>query len=200
MISSPLSRRLYQRATDGPAFIQARYGSARGLARLWLSQAARLAGAYSRFEQVRWGEVRRLVFVCSGNICRSPYAEQRAALAGFPTISVALRGEADRPADPVARSAARVAGLDLEGHRSAMIVDTELRTGDLLIAMEPWQARDLLDGYTAEGVQVTLLGLWSKPRRPHLHDPFTLSESYFRSCFRAIDSGVRTILGRLDRG
>jgi len=199
MTSSRLSRGLYQRATDGPAFIQARYGSARGLARLWLSQAARLTGAYRRFEHIRWGEVRRLVFVCSGNICRSPYAEHRAAPAGFPAISIALRGEADRPADPVARSGARLAGLDLEAHRSTTIAQAELRDGDLLIAMEPWQARELLDSYRVEGAQVTLLGLWSKPRRPHLHDPHTLSEHYFASCFRVIDSGIDSIIEKLGR-
>jgi protein-tyrosine phosphatase len=197
MTSSPLSRRLYQRATDGPAFIQARYGSARGLVRLWLSQAARLVGAYRPFEQVRWGEVRRLVFVCAGNICRSPYAERRAALAGYPTISVALRGDPDRAADPVARSVAGRAGVDLEVHRSTQISRAELRAGDLLIAMEPWQARELRERYLVEGSQVTLLGLWTKPQRPHLHDPFTLSERYFGSCFKAIDSGVATIVERL---
>ncbi|HEX8443986.1 MAG TPA: phosphotyrosine protein phosphatase [Allosphingosinicella sp.] len=197
MISSPLSSRLYQRATNGPAFIQARYGSARGLVRLWLSQIARRAGAYRVFEQVRWGEVRRLVFVCSGNICRSPYAEHRAALAGFPAISVALRGDANQPADPTARATARLAGLDLEAHRSTRVVDAGIRRGDLLIAMEPWQARELRVCYPLQDVQVTLLGLWSYPQQPHLHDPFSLSEAYFRTCFRAIDSGVAAILDRV---
>lgn len=199
MISSPLSKSLYHRATDGPAFIQARYGSARGLVRLWLSQAARLAGAYRRFEQIRWNDVTRLVFVCSGNICRSPYAEQRATLAGFPSISIALRGDSGRPADPAARTAARQDGVDLDAHRSTSVQDAALQPGDLLVAMEPWQARELLDRYEGSGMQVTLLGLWTRPRRAHLHDPFTLSDTYFRSCFRVIDSGVAAILSRVER-
>lgn len=198
MISSPRSRLLYQRATDGPAFIQARFGSARGLARLWLSQVARRGGAYRPFERVRWGEVRRLVFVCSGNICRSPYAEQRVLLAGFPAISVALRGESDRPADPAARTAAGLAGIDLSSHRSTAVEEAELRAGDLLVGMEPWQARQLRVRY-GNRMQVTLLGLWSRPRRPHLHDPFTLADAYFRTCFQVIDSGVDAILARLER-
>jgi protein-tyrosine phosphatase len=199
MISSPRSRSLYLRATDGPAFVQARFGSVRGLARLGLSRAASSAGAYRAFERVEWGQVRRLVFVCSGNICRSPYAERRAVLAGFPSISAALRGESGLPADPAARAAAWAAGVDLDGHRSTAIAGADLRAGDLLIAMEPWQARQLQARYLSNGVQVTLLGLWSRPKRPHLHDPFTLPDAYFHSCFQVIDSGVSAILARVDR-
>jgi protein-tyrosine phosphatase len=199
MISSPRSRSLYQRTTTGPAFIQARFGSARGLVRLWLSRAASASGAYRPFEQVRWGEVRRLVFVCSGNICRSPYGERRAALAGFPTISIALRGQTGNPADAAARVAARLAGVDLDSHRSTAVTDAELRAGDLLIAMEPWQARELQNRNVRQGIQVTLLGLWSKPKRPHLHDPFTLPDAYFKTCFGIIDSAVAAILSRVHR-
>lgn len=195
MISSPRSRPLLQRATDGPAFIQAHYGSARGLVRLQLSRIARLAGRYRDFERVRWPEVERLVFVCSGNICRSPYAEARAALSGFPAISLALRGDAGRPADPAARAAAALAGVDLGEHRARRFLEADLRAGDLLIAMEPWQARELRR--LRPDLQVTLLGLWSRPRRPHLHDPFTLPAAYFRACFRLIDSGVASIVARL---
>ena len=189
---------LFNRATAGPAPVRRRFGTARGLARLWLSQIAAARGRYRRYEAVRWDEVRRLVFVCSGNICRSPYAEARAAAAGFPALSVALRGETGHPADPVARRAAAAAGLPLDAHRSTDIADAALRPGDLLVAMEPWQADLVAARHGGEaGVQTTLLGLWTAPRRPHLHDPHTLSEDYFATCFRLIDTGVDAILARL---
>ncbi len=193
--SSPMS--LYRRATEGPAFVRSRFGSARGLGRLLLSRAAAAGGRYRDFEGVDWARVERLVFVCSGNICRSPYAERRAMLAGLPSMSLALRGEADRPADPAARAAARSLGVDLEAHRSASVDDAVLEPGDLLIAMEPWQARALRDRLPRH--QVTLLGLWTRPRRPHLHDPYTLSPAYFRTCFRIIDSGVAALVRKLAR-
>lgn len=189
---------LFNRATAGPAPVRRRFGTARGLARLWLSQLAAARGRYRRYESVRWDKVRRLVFVCSGNICRSPYAEARAAAAGFPALSVALRGGTGQPADPVARRAAAAAGLPLDAHRSTALADAALGPGDLLVAMEPWQA-DLVAARHADdpSVQVTLLGLWTRPRRPHLHDPHTLCADYFATCFRLIDSGVDAILARL---
>ncbi len=62
--------------------------------------------------------------------------------------------------------------------------------------MEPWQAEAL----ERLGVgQVTLLGLWSRPERPHLHDPHGLADDYFRTCFRLIDSAVEAMVARLGR-
>lgn len=188
------------RATDGPAFVRARYGTLRGLARLLLSRAGDLAGRYAPYHAVRWNEVERLVFVCAGNICRSPYADRRAAASGFPTISIALRGGSGEPADPVARAASAAAGVDLASHRSTAVADYAPRAGDLLVAMEPGQADDLARRFAdAFGVQTTLLGLWSRPRRPHIHDPFGLGPAYFRTCFRVIDRGVAGMLRRLPR-
>jgi protein-tyrosine phosphatase len=174
-----------------------RWGSGRGLARLLLSQGGRLLGRYRRFERVEWSRVERLVFVCSGNICRSPYAERRVAETGYPSISLALRGDAGRPADPAARAAAKRVGIELGEHRAATVDGAALFRGDLLVAMEPWQARMLAARFPAH--QVTLLGLWTNPRRPHLHDPHTLSDAYFQACFRLIDSGVAALLGKLGR-
>ena len=182
----------YLRATEGPAFVRTRYGSARGLARLLLS---RLGGS-RRFAAVDWTRVERLVFVCTGNICRSPYAEARARRAGLSAISVAVRGDSGAPAFPAAIAAARATGIDLTGHRSTAINEIRLTPADLLVAMERWQAAAIAG---RGGAQTTLLGLWSTPRRPHLHDPHRLSDDYFRTCFALIDSGVDAIAARMRR-
>lgn len=187
-----------RRLSDGPAFIQARYGTLRGLARLLLSRLAHARGVYRRFEAIDWANVDRLVFVCAGNICRSPYGDRKAAFGGFPTASIALRGDSGAPADMQAQTAARAAGVNLADHRSTAITDFDMRAGDLLLAMEPHQAFTLA-ARADPGVQVTLLGLWSRPPRPHLHDPFSLGDAYFRTCFRVIDGAVANILSHLDR-
>lgn len=187
---------LYLRATEGPAFVQARYGTARGLARLWLARLRPLR----RFGAVDWASVRRLVFVCTGNICRSPYAEARARAAGFPAVSAALQGQSRAPADAAALAAAAAAGTDLGEHRSTAIGDIQIEAGDLLVAMEPWQAEALASRFGGTpGIQLTLLGLWSTPKRPHLHDPHGLSGDYFLTCFALIDTAVDGMLARIRR-
>lgn len=185
----------YLRVTAGPGIFQARYGSARGLVKLWLSRLA--ARRLRRYAQIDWARVERLVFVCTGNICRSPYAEALARRAGFPAASIALRGSSGAPAYPQAVAAAGEAGVDLARHRATAVDDAAIAPGDLLVATEPWQADAL--AARGDGAQVTLLGLWTSPRRPHLHDPHGLSDAYFRTCFRLIETGVAALLERVGK-
>jgi protein-tyrosine-phosphatase len=66
---------------------------------------------------------RRIVFVCTGNTCRSPLAEvlARSRYADLPLIFASAGTEAvsGQPASAGARAIARERGLDLDGHRSA---------------------------------------------------------------------------------
>jgi protein-tyrosine phosphatase len=43
------------------------------------------------------------------------------------------------------------------------------------------------------GVQISLLGLWCDPPRPHIEDPYGLSEEYFSTCFGFIDEALNRI-------
>src|SRR5215469_15602974 len=54
------------------------YGGRRGYVFHLAARAMGALGAYRRLGALDWGTVTRLVFVCKGNICRSPYAAARA--------------------------------------------------------------------------------------------------------------------------
>lgn len=181
-----------------PIRMRPRYGSYRGFARLVLAHLEGAAGGFRRHKQIRWAEVRRAVFVCHGNICRSPYAERRAAACGLVAASFGLSAEPGMPADAVACRVAAGRAIDLLPHRARDINDFEIQCGDLLVAMEPRQLR-VLGRLPAIPCQVTLLGLWSRPRRPHIHDPHRLSEDYWERCFDVIDSAVLTIAEQMRR-
>jgi protein-tyrosine phosphatase len=182
---------LLHRLTDGPEPIQIRFGTARGMVRLWLAELARLSGRLRRFETVDWPRVSRLVFVCTGNICRSPYGEWKARQLGCETASFGLRTSTGQPADAVAQAAALRRGVDMSNHRSRSVDDFTPQPGDLLIAMELGHLVDLAARFgSADGVQITLAGLWSTPRRTHLHDPHSLLPGYFDRCFEILDGAV----------
>ena len=70
---------------------------------------------------------------------------------------------------------------------------TEIREKDLLLVMEVRQARSLEKLARDHRAQIALLGFWAEPKRPHIHDPMTLSTAYFRSCYLTIDSAVRRL-------
>ncbi len=182
--------------------MQARYGTLRGLGRLLLAQASATGGQLRHLPEPDWTHVHRLVFVCTGNICRSPYAERRAATLGLPASSFALDGTGGRAADPGAQAAAMRRGITLDGHLSCAAVAFALRSGDLLIGMEQQHIAPLERLRRAappNTLQTTLLGLWSRPWRPHLHDPYCLCAAYFDVCYGVIDDGVAAIAARMGR-
>lgn len=93
----------------------------------------------------------RVIFVCSGNICRSPLAEaisreifDERDISGM-AISMGTLGIHGRPAATNSIRAASEIGLDLDGHRSQGIQSGMLEIADWLVVMEPKHARSILD-------------------------------------------------------
>jgi protein-tyrosine phosphatase len=154
-------------------------------------------GSYEGLLSIDGSRVVRFVFVCAGNVCRSRYAEARARALGLETSSFGLSADGRSLPDAAAIEAARRGGLEL-GHRpSRRAADVRPTAVDLLVAMEPHQARELRREYPRS--QVTLLGLWCSPVRPVLADPYGLSPSYFDTCFGCIDQGIQALVRAVER-
>ena len=154
-------------------------------------------GAYSELQSFDASRVLRLVFVCAGNVCRSRYAEARARVLGFEAGSFGLSADGRSPPDAAAVLAARRRGIELLPRASRRAHDVRPTSGDLLVAMEPYQARALRRAHPR--AQVTLLGLWCSTPRPVLADPYGLSDAYFDTCFGCIDEAVETLVRTMER-
>jgi protein-tyrosine phosphatase len=169
--------------------LNARYGTGRGLVRLLLAHGQHAVRRAS-IKAPDPAEVRRFVFVCQGNICRSAFADVLARRLGAESISFGLSTSAGGEAHPPAAAAARALGVDLAAHRTSRVQDYEPQEGDLLLAMEVRQLAKLAADPRLAHVPRTLLGLWARPRRPHLHDPYELDQRYMLTCLRAIEGAV----------
>ena len=169
--------------------LRSRFGTPRGLVRLALSypQFALLPAAERNPDPA---EIRRLVFVCHGNICRSAYAEAVACSLDLATASFGLSTYAGGPAHPPAVAAGLALGHDMSAHRTTRAEDFDLRPGDLLLAMEVRQLARLAADPRLGGAARSLLGLWAQPPMPHLHDPFGLDDAYMTTCLRRIGVAV----------
>lgn len=177
--------------------ISARYGRKAGLLRHCLHMARYRFGLFHSLEQVRWEAVTRLVFVCKGNICRSAYAEWKAKSLHIKAASFGLEAKGNSPADEVAMRIATARGVDLTMHRASSLDAVSLGPGDLLLTMESWQVNIVERRAFAQGAQITLVGLWCKPVRPHIEDPSGLSPEYFSNCFSLIDDALNRLSLRL---
>ena len=174
--------------------VNRRYGTYRGWIRLVLAQSEHWAGRLRQYDSPDLGAVKRLVFACQGNICRSCFADYVAQKAGVPSASFGLSTTTGVPANPHAIAAAVKCGIDLLPHRVTDVGDFEFRDGDLVLVMEVLQARKLQTLLPQRKFQLGLLGLWAGPQRPHIHDPFSLSAEYFDTCFAVIENAVFNLM------
>jgi protein-tyrosine phosphatase len=166
------------------------HGRRAGLARHAIAMIQWATGMLDPFGRVEWERVDRLVFVCRGNICRSPYGEAVARARGLAVTSFGLEADPGVAAHGPAERVAAERGVVLGAHRARARAQVALGPGDLVLTFEPWQARALRRSTAGTGAQVALTGLLIRPRRPHVEDPYGLSDEYFRECFAAIEAAV----------
>ena len=162
--------------------------------REWFYNIAARCGAYRSYTQVDLAKVTRIVFVCKGNICRSPFAAAVAKSIGAPAASFGLAARQGLTADPVALRVAEKFGVSLSAHRTQSIVDAVFTGHDLIAVMEPGQNKALRAFLGCEISRRTILGLWCAPPSPYLFDPYGMSENDFDRCFSLIhEATVRLV-------
>ena len=101
----------------------------------------------------------RIVFVCTANIARSPYAERRASglLTGSPGVEVSSAGIPGRPGRPMDEQMAailRERGGSPDGHVSRSLNWWILATADLVLTFEFAQHMRILDAWPDQDVKV----------------------------------------------
>jgi len=177
------------------AIVYDRYGSKKGLLRYLIYKILWICGAFRPDSSIDLSQVKRLVFVCSGNICRSPLAETYARYLGANAVSCGLHCTDNHPADPRAQAYAEKSGLDLSDHQTQYIRNFEFEHGDLIVGMEPKHLREL-NKMALNGAKTVLAGAFCKTPKPYLHDPFNCSAEYFGLCEERVLDSVRGLLGK----
>ncbi len=172
--------------------IRDRYGSSRSMLKLLSTGLDYHLGRLKIIEEINWSKVQRLVFICQGNVCRSPFAEAVARQHDVPAVSFGLKTNPGTPVNPIASRIALEMGVDMTDHSSQRFEPIQLRDGDLILGMEPAHLQTLERRTNAANVQWTLLGLLLPgSKAPFLADPYGMSDAYHRRCFRLIESAVR---------
>lgn len=151
------------------------------------------------------GPVRSVLWVCYGNICRSPYAAAafRSAMArsghSVAVLSAGFIGP-NRPSPDEAIAVARSRGLDLRPHRSVLIADTPQRA-DVAVVMEPRQKPALVREAGYDPDRVFVFGDFDPEpiTKRTIVDPFGRSEPYFEAAYDRIDRCLTTFLAAFPR-
>ncbi|WP_118135117.1 low molecular weight protein-tyrosine-phosphatase [Oceanicella sp. SM1341] len=142
----------------------------------------------------------RILFVCLGNICRSPAAQgvMEALLApGAAEIDSAGIGgwhQGDLP-DPRMRAAARARGIDLDTQRARKLRPGDFERFDLILAMDSDNLSDLEAQRPANSrarVCRLLDYLPDQPRRD-VPDPYYGGPSGFETVLDLVTAGCRAV-------
>lgn len=145
---------------------------------------------------------RRILVLCHGNICRSPYLAavlQRA----LPDIAVSSAGfvGADRPVPQFSLELSARRGLDLSRFRSRPIFDDDVSNANLLIVMDARQARQLRRLFQVDAERIVIAGDLD-PRSSStraIRDPWKQTVEVFESSFARLDRCAETLVRALGR-
>jgi protein-tyrosine phosphatase len=174
----------------------------------------------NRLEMLREGVVgeatlRRLaslmvVFVCTGNTCRSPMAEllMRARLAeclkcrideldgrGVVVMSAGIAAAPGCPPASEATQVMRERGLDLARHEAQPLTDQIVRHADLIVTMTQSHLQSIVERWPHAADRVSML----LPDKRDVADPIGQTVNAYRDCAEQITCGVNYHVERLQR-
>lgn len=152
---------------------------------------------------------RSILFICKGNICRSPFAEHLASKlqregmnSGIKFCSAGLHVPKPTTAPEDAILVARQFGVELENHRSQSISLELVKSYEMIIAMEVWQYEELRSSFGQHSEKLFLLPLLDSnglgrelgAAAFNIQDPFGGPLSAYNLCFARILRNVKCLL------
>lgn len=151
----------------------------------------------------------RVLFVCTGNICRSPTAE------GIFRNLVATRGLTDRidadsagtgswhagePPDARSQETAKARGVDISGQRARSVRPNDFENFDLILAMDSGHYRSLQQGCPAAFADRVRLFMEYAPETgiTDVPDPYYGAGDGFARVFDMIETASKRLLSDIE--
>lgn len=185
-----------------------RYRKYKGQERRLYVQLRVLNGLGIRKERSRRppATARSFLFVCFGNIMRSPMCEAlmkraTADLSGFElrVISAGLNATPGTPAHAWSVAAAQDFGIDLSRHRSQLLSAEMLEGADAIFAMDYQNEVELLCRYPTAGEKIFMLSAYagSDYHSVEIRDPFYGNEEETRRCYGILENCINNLVAEL---
>jgi protein-tyrosine phosphatase len=147
--------------------------------------------------------IHRVLFVCKGNVCRSPLASAyltagvRAKALPIRVHSAGLETTPGKPAHQLSRATARRHGLSLEEHATALVMLEVIEEADLILVMEYAQQYRLVSKYPAAARKTFHLRSFYDSKWTDITDPYNGEQEDFEVCYEVIKRSCDRLLVHL---
>lgn len=138
------------------------------------------------------GGPRKILFLCYGNICRSPLAAALATQQHSPVeiASAGFHEQTGRSSPEKMLCLARSFGVDLSQHRSTCVTRQQLASADLIVAMDLENIERLKAEFPEALPRTTLLGLFADPEALEIADPYRADAETTHKICEQVRSGI----------
>ena len=127
-----------------------------------------------------------ILFVCSGNTCRSAMAEAYAVSLGLRAFSRGTLAENGKPMNPYAVKALSRAGIPVNSaHRAKLVSEKDVRRADVVLCMDTSHLEELIWEFPEQSTKVRLL-----KGNQEIEDPFGSDQGVYDWTFDEIRTGV----------
>src|SRR6266404_4212209 len=146
--------------------------------------------------------MKTILFVCTGNVCRSPMAEGilRHALHGrgdYRIMSAGLGAMEGQPPSPYAVQAVRELGIDISGQRSRMITPDLVQQADYIFGMTHSHIDTVMLLYPHAAEKTFMLREFDETLdqfEKDISDPIDGSYDVYLNCRDQIEQGIVSLL------
>ena len=152
-------------------------------------------------------DVKSILFICKGNICRSPFAEHiaRKYLLNLMQCKITSAGIlVDEPIAPPleAIEAAKRFEVEIGNHKSRSVNCELIESYDIIVVMEAWQLKFLRKIFLGNEKKIFLLPVYYYNRNEfggaynkyNILDPYGKSLDYYSMCYSRICKCVSELL------
>jgi protein-tyrosine phosphatase len=148
----------------------------------------------------------RVLFVCLGNICRSPLAEvvvcevaRKRRLDDYHFESAGTGSwHVGGPADPRSAAKAKEYGLDLSDHRARQITSLNYSNWDWLVAMDAENRANLLQMGVPQSRLLMMRQFENDGRTPDVPDPYFGGPNGFEDAYLMLAANAEKLLDFLE--
>src|SRR5438105_127390 len=152
--------------------------------------------------------MKTVLFVCTGNVCRSPMAEGilRQAVQGrgdYRVMSAGLGAMEGQPPSPYAVQAVKELGIDISNQRSRMLTPDLVQQADYIFGMTHSHIDTVMLLYPQAAEKTFLLREFDETLdlfEKDISDPIGGSYGVYLDCRDQIEQGIASLLRFIERG